>query len=141
VVSHRPHDGRPANAEVTGDRGHRVGILADPPTRLGAGPFGQHRPGADRGRSLGPGPHPTGRLPTAPDPLAPGQHDRTATNGQVAHPNRAPAVELGSHPAALTADHGGHRLDTELSLTVGHLRGEDLKAVQAEQLEAEALLC
>jgi hypothetical protein len=27
---HRPHHGRPANAEVTSDRGHRVGVLADP---------------------------------------------------------------------------------------------------------------
>ena len=38
----------PANAEVTSDRGHRVGVLADPPTGLSAGSLGQHRPGTDR---------------------------------------------------------------------------------------------
>jgi hypothetical protein len=47
---HRPHHGRPANAEVASDRGHRVGVLADPPTGLSAGSLGQHRPGTDRGR-------------------------------------------------------------------------------------------
>src|SRR5215216_7964743 len=108
-------------------------VLADPPTRLGAGPFGQHRPGPDRRRPLGPGPHPTGRLTTAPDPLAPPQHHRPATDRQVADPDQAPAVELGPHPTALTADHGGHRLDAVLPLAVGHLHGDDLEAVQTEQ--------
>jgi hypothetical protein len=127
------HDGRPANPQVTGDRGDRVGVLADPPTRLGPGPLGQHRPGADRGRAFGPGPYPTGRLTTAPDPLAPGQHDRPAADRQVAHPDRAAAVELGPHPAALTADHRGRGLDLELPLTGRDPRDQDLKAVQAEQ--------
>jgi hypothetical protein len=42
-------------------------------------------------------------------------------------------VELGPHSAALTADYGGGGLDLELPLTGRDLRGEDLKAVQAEQ--------
>jgi len=42
-------------------------------------------------------------------------------------------MELGPHPTALTADHGGGGLDLELPLAADHLRGEDLKAVQAEQ--------
>jgi hypothetical protein len=43
-------------------------------------------------------------------------------------------VEFGPHPAALTADHGGRGLDLELPLTGRDLRGEDLEALQAEQL-------
>jgi hypothetical protein len=42
-------------------------------------------------------------------------------------------VELGPHPTAPTADHGGHRLDVELPLAAHHLGGEDLEAAQAEQ--------
>jgi hypothetical protein len=133
VVSHRSHDGRPANPQVTGDRGDRVGVLADPPTRLGPRPLGQHRPRSDPSHPLGPGPHPTGRLPTAPDPLAPAQHDRPTTDRQIAYPDRAAAVELGPHPAAPTANHRGRGLDLELPLTGHDLRGQDLKAIQAEQ--------
>jgi hypothetical protein len=42
-------------------------------------------------------------------------------------------MELGPHPTALTADHGGGGLDLELPLTGHDLRGEDLEPVQAEQ--------
>jgi hypothetical protein len=141
VISHRPHHGRPANPEVTSDRGHRVSVLADPPTRLSAGPLSQHRPRADRGHPLGPAAHAAGRLPTAPDPLAPPQHHRTATDRQVPHPNRTAAMELSPHPTTLTADHGGRGLDGELPLTGRDLRGEDLKPSRPSSLEAEALRC
>jgi hypothetical protein len=134
VLTHDPHHGRPTNAEVTGDCGDCVGVLADPPTRLGAGPLGQHRPRPDRRHPLGPGPHPAGRLTTAPDPLAPGQHHWAPTDRQVTHPDPAAAVELGPHPTTPTADHGGCGLDLELPLTGRDLRGQDRKAVQAEQL-------
>jgi hypothetical protein len=70
---------------------------------------------------------------TAPDPLAPDQHDGPATDRQVTDPDRAAAMELGSYPTALTADHGGRGLDLELPLAGYDLRGEDRKAVQAEQ--------
>jgi hypothetical protein len=70
---------------------------------------------------------------TAPDPLAPGQHHRPATDRQVTDPDRAAAMELSPHPTTLTADHGGRGLDLELPLAGYDLRGEDLKAVQAEQ--------
>jgi hypothetical protein len=36
MLVHRPHHGRPANAEITSDRGDCVGVLADPPAGLGA---------------------------------------------------------------------------------------------------------
>jgi hypothetical protein len=133
VVSHRPHDGRPANPQITGHRGHRVGVLADPPTRLGAGPLGQHRPRADRGCPLGPGPGPTDRLATAPDALAPQEHGRPPADRQVADPDRAAAMGLGPHPTAHTADHGSRGLDGELPLATDDVYGEDLEAVQAEQ--------
>jgi hypothetical protein len=133
VVSHRPHDGRPADPQVAGHRGDRMAVLAHPPTGLNPGPLGQHRPGADRGHLLSPGADPTGRLPTAPDPLAPGQHHRPATDRQVPHPNRSPAVGFGPDPTALTADHGGRGLHLEPPLTAYHPRGEDLEAVQAQQ--------
>jgi hypothetical protein len=129
VLSHRPHHRRPADPQVTSDRGDRMGVLAHPPAGLGAGPAGQHRPGTDRRRLLGPGPHPTGRLTTAPQALAPPQHHRPATERQVAHPDGPSAVELGPHPAALTADHGRRGLHGELPLAAHHLGGEDLEAV------------
>jgi hypothetical protein len=100
VVADRSHDGRPADPQVAGDRRHRVGVLTDPPARLGAGPLGQHRPRADRRRPLGPGPHAAGELTTAPDPLAPPEHHRPAADRQVTHPDRAAAVEFGPHPTA-----------------------------------------
>jgi hypothetical protein len=132
-IGHRPHHGRPANPEVTRHRRDRVGVLADPPTGLGAGPLGQDRPRTDRGDLLGPGPHPTCRLGAAPDPLAPAQHHRPAASGQVAYPDRAAAVGFGSHPTALTADHSGRGLNDELPLTTDDLCGEDLEAVKAQQ--------
>jgi hypothetical protein len=100
MITHRPHHRRPANPQVAGDRGDRVGVLADAPTGLGAGPLGQHRPRPDRGRLLGPGPRLAGQLMTAPEALAPQEHRRPATERQVAHPDRPSAVELGPHPAA-----------------------------------------
>ena len=133
VVAHRPHDGRPADAEVASDRRHRMGVLADPPASLGAGPLGQHRPRTDRRRPLGPGPHLAGRLTTAPEALVPAQHHRTATNGQVAHPDRAAAVKLGPDPTAHATNHGRRGLDDKLPLAAYDLGGEDLEAVQAQQ--------
>jgi hypothetical protein len=133
VFVHPPHDGRPADPEVTGDRGDGVGVLADPPAGLGPGPFGQHRPRTDAGRLLGPGPDPTGRLPTAPEALAPPQHDRPAADRQVAHPDRAPAVRGGPHATACTADHRGRGLDGELPFAAHELGRDELEAVQVEQ--------
>jgi hypothetical protein len=133
VLNHRPHDGRPANPQVAGDRRHRVGVLADPPARLGAGPLGQHRPRPDGGRLLGPGPHRAGLLATAPEALAPGQHHRPAADRQVPHPDRAPAVR-GSRPAAApTADRPDRRLDGELPFVSHELSRDELEAVQVEQ--------
>jgi hypothetical protein len=119
--------------QVASDRCDRVGVLADPPAGLSAGSLGQHRPGTDRGHLLGPGPHPAGGLTTAPDPLAPGQHHRMAADREVAHPNCAPAVELGLYPTAQAPDHGGRGLDGEPPFAAHHLGRDDLKAVQAEQ--------
>jgi hypothetical protein len=133
VVSNRPHDGRPANPQVAGHRGHRVGVLADPPAGLGPGPFGQHSPWTDRGHPLSPGADPASTLPTAPDPLTPGQHHRPATDRQVAHPDHTAAMGLGPHPTAHATDHGGRGLHLELPLAAYHPRGEDFKAIQAEQ--------
>jgi len=53
-----------------------------PADRPRPGPARSAPPRADRGRLLGPGPHPTGRLPTAPDPLAPAQHHRRPPLGR-----------------------------------------------------------
>jgi hypothetical protein len=133
VVSHRPHHRLPANPEVTGHRRHRVGVLADPPAGLGAGPLGQYHPRSDPSYPLSPGPHPTSRLPTAPDPLAPAQHHRPATNRQVTHPDHPATVRSGSHPAAHAADHRGRGLDIELPLATYELGCHDLQAIQVQQ--------
>jgi hypothetical protein len=133
VIGHRPHHGRPANPEVTRHRRDRVGVLADPPARLGAGPFRQHRPRTDRGDVLGPGPYPAGRLGAAPDPLAPRQHHRPAASGQVAYPYRTAAVGFGLRATACAADQFCRGLDHQPPLAARHLRGEDLEAVQAKQ--------
>jgi hypothetical protein len=133
VLVHRPHDGRPADPQVAGDRSHRVGVLADPPARLGPGPLGQHRPRPDRDRLLGPGPHSAGWLNTAPDPLAPGQHHRAATDRQVPHPHRAASMESGLAAAGRTPHRDGGGLDRKPPLVVDALSGGDLEPVQAKQ--------
>jgi hypothetical protein len=133
VITHRPHHRRPPDPEVTCHCGDRMGVLADPPARLSAGPFGQHRPRTDRGYLLGPGPHPAGRLTTTPDPLAPAQHHRPATDRQVTHPHHTAAVGGGPHPATRTADHRRRRLDGKLPLATHQLRRDDLQAVQVQQ--------
>ena len=56
-----------------------------------------------------------------------------AADRQISHLEPAAAVELGPHPTALTADRGSGGLDLELPFAAYHLRGKDLKAVQAEQ--------
>jgi len=136
VVSHRPHDGRPANPQIAGDRRDRVGVL---PTRRqasararsvstaegGSWPSARsrsapHRPAPDSARSA--------CASTAPPPAA---------TGQVADPDGAPAMGLGPHPTAHTADHGRRGLDLELPLATLDGRGEDLEAVQVEP-EAES---
>jgi hypothetical protein len=124
MLAHGSHHRRPAHPQVAGDRRHRVGVLADSSAGLGAGPLGQHRPRTDHLGVLGPGPHPTGRLRTAPDALASGQHDRAATDWQVADPNRPPCVGLGLHAARRAADPGRGRLDPQLPLATSQLRVE-----------------
>jgi hypothetical protein len=42
-------------------------------------------------------------------------------------------VELGPHPAADAADHGGGGLDNQLPFAAYHLGGNDLEAVKAKQ--------
>jgi hypothetical protein len=133
VVTYRPHHGRPADPQVTSNRRDRVGVLADPPAGLGPGALGQHRPRTDRGHPLSPGADPAGRLMTAPDALAPQEHDRSAADRQVAHPDGAAAVEPGPYPATHAPHHGGGGLDDELPLAAHHLRGENLEAAQAQQ--------
>jgi hypothetical protein len=133
VIGHRPRDGRPADPQVPGDRGHRVGVLADPPARLGPGPAGQHRPRPDRGLLLGPGAHFAGRLTTAPDPLAPGQHHRPAADWQVPYLDRAARMQSGLAATGRTAHRGGGGLDLQPPFVVDDLGGGDLEPVQAEQ--------
>jgi hypothetical protein len=139
VVSHRPHDGRPANPQVTSHRRDRVGVLAHPPAGLGPGPLGQHRPGADRIYLLGPGPHPAGRLPAAPDPLGPQEHHRPAADRQVTHPDRAAAMGLGPHATAWAADRRRRGLDCQPPLAARHVRGKDSKPSRPSSLQAKAL--
>src|SRR6266540_6579131 len=55
------------------------------------------------------------------------------TRRQVAHPDRAAAVQLGPLAAAHAADHRGRGLDGELPLATHQLGRDDLEAVQAEQ--------
>jgi hypothetical protein len=62
VVAHGPHAGRPADAEVAGDRRHGWGVLTDPPGGLRPSPPGHHRPRTNRDHPLGPGSHTAGRL-------------------------------------------------------------------------------
>jgi hypothetical protein len=133
VIGHRPHHRRPANPQIPGDRGDRVGVLADPPARLGPGPLGQHRPSSDHGHLLGPGPDRTGRFPTTPHPFAPDQHHRAATDRQVPHPDRTASMQSGPAATGGTAHRGGGGLDRQSPLLIHHLGGGDLEAVQAEQ--------
>jgi hypothetical protein len=133
MIGHRPHHRRPADPQVACHCSDRMGVLADPPAGLGAGPFGQHRPRTDRGCPLGPSPHPASRLTTAPEALAPQQHHWPATTGQVAHPDHPSAVWSGSHPAARTAHHRRRRLDSKLPLAIHQLGRDDLQAVQVQQ--------
>jgi hypothetical protein len=133
VIGHRPHHRRPADPKIAGHRGDRVGVGADPPAGLGPGPLGQHRPRPDGGRLFGPGPDPTGRLPTAPQALAPGQHDRAAADRQIAHPDCASAVRGCPHATAPTANHRGRGLDGELPLATHEHGRDELEAIQAEQ--------
>jgi hypothetical protein len=133
VVSHRPHDGRPANPQVAGDLATAWASL---PTRRHAsarapwvstarGPIAATRSVQVR--------TPAGRLTTAPDPLAPGQDHRPAADRQVAYPDRVAAVQLSTDATADAANQGGGGLDLELPLAAYHPRGENLEAVQAEQ--------
>jgi hypothetical protein len=133
VLTHRPHHRRPANPQVAGSRRDRMGVPADSPAGLGAGPLGQHRPRSDPGHPLGPGPHPTRRHTAAPDPLAPARHHQPAADRQVAHPNRPAAVRGGPYAAARTADHPRRRLDRKLPLATHQLRRDDLQVVQVQR--------
>jgi hypothetical protein len=133
VIGHRPHHRRPANPQVTGDRRHRVGVLADPPARLGPGPLGQHRPSSDRDRLLGPGPGRTGRLHTPPHPLAPGQHHRAAADWQVPHLDRTASMQSGLGATGHATHCGGSGVDPKPPLVVHDLSGGDLESIKAEQ--------
>jgi hypothetical protein len=133
MIGHRPYHRRPTAPQVAGDAAHRMGVLADPPTRLGPAPLGQHRPRPDGDRLLGPGLDRTRRLDTAPDPLAPGQHHRPSADRQVPHPDRAASVESGLAATGRTAYRGGRCLDPKLRFIVNDLGGGDLEPVQAEQ--------
>ena len=97
------------------------------------GSLGQHRPRADRGGLLGPGPYAAGGLSAAPDALAPAEHHRPAASGQVTHSDRTAAMQGGAHSTARAADQGGRGLDDKLPLATDHLGGKDLEAVQAKQ--------
>jgi hypothetical protein len=103
VVAHRPHHRVPADAELTGDAGHGLPVLAHPAHRPRSGPFGQHRPRCHLGRGLRPGALPARALGAAPQPLRPHQHHRPAAGGQVADQHRSPTVRLRHHPAARAA--------------------------------------
>jgi hypothetical protein len=137
---HRPQHGRPANAEVTSDRGHRVGVLADPPPGLSAGSLGQRRPGTDRGR-------PPAQVPT---PQA-GSRQRQIRLRQTAPPDSrhwagrvpGPCAGRGARPAPLgpEVDRGGRGLDDEPPSPPATTGGEDLKPSKPSSLEADALLC
>ena len=50
-------------------------------------------------------------------------------------------MKLSANATADAADHAGGGLDRQLPLAGHHLRGEDLEAIQASSLEAEALRC
>ncbi len=91
----------PSQLQATSDRGHRVGVLADPPTGLDAGPLGQHC--------------------------------RTAATGQIADPDRSPAVQLGPHPAAHAAD-----LDDTLPLAPTTSSARTSEPSRPSSLEADA---
>jgi hypothetical protein len=117
---------------VTSDRGHRVGVLADPPPGLSAGSLGQHRPGTDRGR-------PPAQVPT---PQA-GSRQRQIRLRQTAPPDSrhwagrapGPCAGRGARPAPLgpEVDRGGRGLDGEPPLAACDHRRRGPQAVQAEQ--------
>jgi hypothetical protein len=140
VLVHCPHDGRPADPEIAGDRGDRVGVLADPPAGLGPGPLGQHRPRPDGGRLLGPGPHLAGRLTTAPEALAPPQHHRPAADRQVPHPDHPSAVRSGSYATTRTADQGGRGLDGKLPFAPTSSAETSWKPSRSSSAAPDALL-
>ncbi|MDQ3273569.1 MAG: hypothetical protein M3Q39_00700 [Actinomycetota bacterium] len=116
VLPHRAHHGAPADPEIGRHPGHVGGVLADPARALDAGPFGQHRPGPDRHRPLRPGPLPTGGLHTAPDPLEPHQHHRSAAHRQVPNPAWLAVMQGGDHPTPRTTGHRLRGLDQQLDL-------------------------
>ena len=72
----------------------------DPAGDLGSGPLGEHRPRSDLVGLLRPGPHRTGRLRAAPQPLGPHQHHRPISHRQVPHLDPAAAVAHGTTPQA-----------------------------------------
>jgi hypothetical protein len=65
--------------------------------------------------------------------LRQGQHHRAAADRQVTHPDRATTMGLGPHAATWAADDLRRGLDHQPPLATHHLRGEDLKAIQAKQ--------
>jgi hypothetical protein len=133
VVSHRLHHGRPANPEVTRDRGHGVGVLADPPTVLSAGPPGPAPPWNGSGPPARSRCAPAGWLTTAPDPLAQASTTGRPPTEQVAHPDRTAAVELGPYPRPLHPTAVAVVWTASRHSPPATAGGEDLEAVQAEQ--------
>ena len=104
-LPHRVHDRGPANPKRAGHRRHRGAVLADPPSRVAAGPLRQHRPQPDQRTGLRPGLAFTGRLRTAPDMLGPHQHRRAAPHRQIPHPCPASSFRPCPGSATRTAHH------------------------------------
>jgi hypothetical protein len=137
---HCPHHGRPANAEVTSDRGHRVGRPCRPADRPERGLVGLAPPWDGSGPPAGPGAYPAGWRTTAPDPLAPGSitgqpplgRSRTRTVRRPWSSARAPRP-LKSTAVAVVWTANRHSPPA----TTG---GEDLKPSKPSSLEADALL-
>ncbi len=103
VVDYRCHGRVPADAEFSGHLGDRVTILADLSADLGSGSLGERRTRAEVIGVLAEADHRTVWLRTAPDPLAPHQHDRPNGHRQISDLHHPPAVAHGPSPARRAA--------------------------------------
>jgi hypothetical protein len=139
VVHQRvPWSPPPASRSPSQRRGHERpwpprGRPCRPADRPERGLVGSAPPWDGSGPPAGPGAYPGGWLTTAPDPLAPGSTTGQPPTGQVAHPDRAPAVELSPRPSAPEVDRVGRGLDGEPPLAACDHRRRGPQAVQAEQ--------
>ena len=138
VTSGVPWSPPPASRSPSQRRGHERpwpprGRPCRPADRPERGLVGSAPPWDGSGPPAGPGAYPVGWLTTAPDPLAPGSTTGQPPTGQVAHPDRAPAVELSPRPSAPEVDRGGRGLDGEPPLAACDHRRRGPQVVQAEQ--------